>query len=265
MLHPFAFIRRKAARRESMSRLSSEQCERLQTMQREGCVPATLDMDSALLKEVYTELQERARGFSFDTKAGKGKNFWEHLELNEDSSSTSAIVRYALQPKTIDMAAAYLGEAPYIALIGVLLSHGTENDSWQESQLWHRDYDDRKMVRFFTYCTDVKDERDGMFTFIPKHISKKVKNTFFPSRITDDAMDEQGYLKDAKSIGGPAGTCFYVDTRNCYHLGSRVALGHTRIALLVTYLTYASQQPFDNHINICHQTTKMEQFALRCF
>jgi hypothetical protein len=249
--------------KKRLALLSEEQKDRLRHLEHDGYVSADPDQDPALLKEVYTALQKRAQGFNYSTEAGKGKNFWDHLESQDDRKTSSPFVRYALQPSVINMACGYLGEVPYLSNIAVFLSHGTENDTWQESQLWHCDYDDRKMIRFFTYCTDVNDEKDGAFTFIPQQYSRSVRNTFFPDRISDQEMERQGYAKHAKSLRGPAGTCFYLDTRACYHLGSRVAMGHTRIALFITYVTFAGLQHFDNNIQIVHSPTESEQLVLQ--
>ena len=120
------------------------------------------------------------------------------------------------------------------------------------------------MFKLFIYCSDVNDEQDGEFTFIPKDVSLGVRNSFFPGRITDEEMTRQGKLHAARSIKGPAGTAFYIDTRGCYHLGSRVAMGHTRIAFIANYVTHASPQPFDNHITITGPLTETEQLVLRC-
>lgn len=243
--------------------LTSEQKERWQLFERSGCAPANPDLDPMLLEQLCSSLCERAKGVHYSTEAGKGKNFWKQLETAEDRMSTSLLVRFALQSSIFRFASAYLGEVPYLAAVEIYLSHGTENTGWQESQLWHRDYDDRKMVKLFVYCTDVNDEKDGEFTYISKDLSRVVKNQFFPKRISDEAMFEQVSEKDVKHINGPAGTAFYIDTRNCYHLGSRLATGHTRLAYAATYLTSASLWPFDNAIQIAHSLNGTEQLLLR--
>ncbi len=262
-VHPANTLRRRILARKSTAALSAEQNQRKDIMEREGCVPANPDTDQHLIKQLCANLQERAKGVQIDMEAKPGKNYWERMLTDDDKKSDSLIVRCALQPAVINMAAAYLGEVPYLAGISVYLSHGTHNTTWQASQLWHCDYDDRRMFKLFVYCTDVKGGPDGEFTYIPKDLSKNVKNNFFPARISDESMDKQGYSKHAKHITGPAGTAFYIDTRGCYHLGSRVDIGHTRIAYIVTYVTAASLQPFNNGIKIQHALTETEQLVLR--
>lgn len=243
--------------------LTSEQKERWQLFEKSGCIPANPDLDPALLAQLCSSLRTRAKNVPYSTEAGKGKNFWKQLETPEDRMSTSLLVRFALQPSILQIASAYLGEVPYLAAVEVYLSHGTENTAWQESQLWHRDYDDRRMVKLFVYCTDVNGEEDGAFTYIPKDLSRKVKNHFFPKRITDEAMFQQVRAEDVQRISGSTGSAFYIDTRNCYHMGSRLAMGHTRLAYAATYLTSASLWPFDNAIQVANILSGTEQLLLR--
>jgi hypothetical protein len=263
--HPFAYVRRRVLASQQVAQMSPEERARLDILERDGCAPAGADQDNALLEQVCAELRDRASKVQYEmTAAAKGKNFWERLLTDEDRMSTSPFVRLALQPKVLSMASGYLGEVPYLASIGVYLSHGTLNDKWQESQLWHCDYDDRKMVKLFVYCSEVKDEKDGAFTFIPKGISRRIRNRFFPGRISDEEMVKQGGTQHARDIRGPANTTFYIDTRGCYHLGSRVAVGHERLAYIISYVTHASLQPFDNGIKITGPLNETEKLVLRC-
>lgn len=263
-LHLVETLRRRRLARQVVAAMPPQQRERLALMQRDGCAPAGPDQNPALLAEVCTTLRDRAQNTPINIEAGKGKNFWEHLLHEEDRSSGSPFLRLAMQPSVLAMACGYFGEAPYLAGIEVYLSHGTHNERWQESQLWHRDYDDQKMFKLFVYCTDVNDENDGEFTYIPKGVSDTVRGEFFPKRISDEKMAQQIDMTSVRRHRGPAGTCFYIDTRNCYHLGSRVALGHMRVAFTATYLTHASLQPFDNRVRITTPLTEMEELLLRC-
>lgn len=187
----------------------------------------------------------------------------KHLETEEDKQSSSLLVRFALQPRLLEMAACYLGEFPYIAAVEIYFSFGTRDAEWQSSQLWHRDYDDRKMVKLFLYCSDVEEVGDGAFTYIPKEYSRKIKNSFFPKRIDDASIARQIPNNTIQKRMGPVGTAFYIDTHACYHLGSRMALGKKRLAYCVTYITTGNLWHFDNKIRINTPLSDMETLALR--
>lgn len=261
--HPSLWLQRCTRAKILAKNISEEQQRRLSILKKEGCAPAGNDVDTGLLSQVCATLRERAKGVQCNMQIRDGKNFWEKLLTEEDKRSDSMFVRLALQPSVMSMVSAYLHEVPYLAHIEVLFSHGTQNPSWKESQLWHRDYDDRNMCKLFVYCTDVTSAEDGEFTYIPHHISKHVRNYFFPKRISDEEMDRQGYLQHKKHVFGPATTAFYINTNACYHLGSRVAVGHTRLAFTAMYVTYASLMPFNNMIHIVHKPNRIEQMVLR--
>ncbi|MSR86553.1 hypothetical protein EXS70_00030 [Candidatus Peribacteria bacterium] len=258
-----SYLERRKGAQEKINALPPEQKQRWQVLEKEGFAPANADVDSGLLTQLCASLRERAKNVSYSTEAGKGKNFWKQLETEADRESNSLLVKMAMQPAVLNMASAYLGEVPYLAAVEIYLSHGTENTGWQESQLWHCDYDDRKMIKLFIYCTDVNDEKDGEFTYIPKDLSKNVKNNFFPKRITDESMFEQVEKSKVQRVSGKAETAFYIDTRSCYHLGSRLATGHTRLAFSALYVTNTSLWPFENGIKIVDSLSKTERLVLQ--
>lgn len=262
LIHPFAYARRKKLVWKPEN-AEQERTLRLAAVRQDGSGPAGLDLDPGLLSEVCTELQNRAKNVAIDATAdGKGKNFWKHLIDEDELTMDSPFLRLALQPSVLNMVGAYLGEVPYLAYIHSTLSHETDNASWKSSQLWHEDYDDRKMLKLFIYCTDVTSEDDGAFTYIPKHVSETVPNTFFPGRITDETMAKYVQDEDIKRMMGPAGTAFYIDTRNCYHLGSRIAAGHSRIAYMASFVSFASLQSFRNGINVSSRLDDVQKLVL---
>ena len=233
-------------------------------MNREGSTGVGDDLDPELIKEVCALLRQKADEVQIDPHADKtGKNFWKHLLKDETLTTDSPYVRLALSPAVLKMACAYFGEVPYLSYIQVTYSHPTDNDSWKASQLWHEDYDDQKICKLFVYCTDVHEEEDGPFTYLPKHLSKDIPNSFIPGRITDDVMAKHVDLEnDVRSVKGSAESAFYIGTRNCYHLGSRIADGHRRIALMIGFVTFASMNPFDNGVEITRDVSELERLVL---
>lgn len=234
-------------------------------MDKEGFAEAAPDVDSTLVKEVCEKLRKKAEGITIDPGADKsGKNFWKHLLRDEKLTTDSPYVKLALSPAVLNMAAQYFGEVPYLAYIQVTYSHPTDNASWKASQMWHQDYDDKKLFKLFVYCTDVKEAGDGPFTYLPKHLSNKIPNTFIPGRVEDDVMSKYVDLdKDVHVLMGDAESTFYIDTRSCYHLGSRIAEGHKRIAFMVGFVRYGSMNEFDNGIEITSELTDLEKLVLK--
>lgn len=259
-VHPFAYLKR----RRLVPTLTPEQQKRLALMQQKGFGPAQQDLDPKLLSELTATLRNMARDIHIDPNGDPTKkNFWQLILKDQSLDTTNPFVRFVLQPDVLKMASGYFGEVPYVAYIHVALSHPTNNESWKASQLWHEDYDDRKILKLFVYCTDVNDEEDGPFTYIPRDASMHVKNSFFPGRIDDAAMGKYVKSSDYHSVKGPKNTAFYIDTRNCYHLGSRIAPGHTRLAFMASFVSFASLQPFSNGIKVISPLNEIERLVLQ--
>lgn len=260
IFRPFSYLKR----RRMVKTIAPENRQRVQDLINNGAGIAKPDVDPVLLSEVCTELRNRADEMKIDPNDPntKGKNFWKHLIGDGELTTESPFVRLALQPNVLETASQYMGEVPYLAYIHVALSHPTSNDGWKASQLWHQDYDDRKMCKLFVYCTDVHDEDDGPFTYIPRHLSTKVPNKIFPDRITDETMKKHVRDEDVERLIGPAESAFYIDTRNCYHLGSRIKEGHRRIAFMASFVSSGSLQHFDNGIKITTDISDLERLVL---
>ena len=153
----------------------------------------------------------------------------------------SIFVRFATQPAVVDLVAAYFGEAPYLTYVAVDLSEYA-GETLSTSQLWHRDYDDTKVVKLFTYLTDVPDTAHGPFTFLPPDLSKKIRATaaaHLADRIVFSRVSPQAVTR----MTAPAGTTFLVDTGRCYHMGSRVEAGRERLMFTACYITRPSIYP----------------------
>jgi hypothetical protein len=140
-------------------------------------------------------------------------------------------MRFALDERLLNSVAAYLGKAPFLESIELLYSRPS-TQALESSQLWHEDMTEKALLKLFVYVTDV-DERCGPFTLIPRGPSTTVPRHRLPHYIDDDSM--RRYVDDNQLavIEGPSGTAFFVDTRNCFHRGSRCV--QPRLALVCYY------------------------------
>ena len=64
------------------------------------------------------------------------------------------------------------------------------------------------------------------------------------------------------SMVGPEGTAFYIDTRNCYHLGSRITPGHRRIAYMASFVSFGALQSFNNGVRLTGPVSDFEKMVL---
>lgn len=157
----------------------------------------------------------------------------EHIEV---------LLRLALQPQLIAIAATYLGVLPVIADLDFVLSLPSPRP-WNKSQLWHCDDDAPRQLKLFVYCEDVGAD-DGPFEMVPAGDSERVRSAIHYRyagrryRVSDEVMDAHLARDRQLAIEGPGGSAFLVDTARCFHKGSRItAPDHRRIAGVVLYCT----------------------------
>ena len=206
-------------------------------------------VDTKLLAEVNdsaqkkVEVAERASG----NQALRHKAFWIRL-LDEDMQDgklpiSSPYVQFATQPAIIQILAKAFGEIPRLDYVLLTLSHHSEKEL-SYSQLWHKDHDDVRVIKLFVYLSDVKNDSDGPFTFIPAQISDKYGYSLKSHR-PDDKIFDCGIANPdaAKKVIAPALSVFMVETSRCLHMGSRLAPSHTRLLYTATYTTIPCMFP----------------------
>ena len=246
--NPVESVQRLQMRNEVLRAISPAATEQVAQMNREGFCRHPSGSDTALVSELAAEIDQRSATQPVGGDHATVRKFWSRLTSPEDLHPESIFVRFAMQPHLVQIATAYMGMVPYLSNIQVLVSFGTDNAKWEESQLWHRDYHDTKTLRFWMYLSDVTEPKHGPFTYLPLDPSRQVPNGFFPGRVSDEAMNACGLGKHSQAVYGKRLNCFSIDTARCYHMGSRVALGEKRIAYLATFNTHASLYPFWNDI-----------------
>lgn len=265
--HPVArSMRVAAARRMEVSPTSVLACREIE---RKGYAVVSASMDASLLTELhqYAHAQlNRANSFSRDT--GRKKDFWVYLsdkELAEHRLTTDHIyVRFSLQEPILKTVAEYFGEAPYLTY--VLLTYSRHTDApLKISQLWHCDRDDTKILKLFTYLSDVEDARCGPFTLFDRQSSKRVRGSFFMEHMEDQRVFARVHPGDVVQMTGRRFTTFLVDTGACFHMGSRVAAGHSRLMFTAVYTSYPSIYPGapKNQIGVVGPVSALQHMALR--
>jgi hypothetical protein len=113
-----------------------------------------------------------------------------------------------------------------------------------ESQLWHWDYSDKKMIHLMLYMSDV-DEESGPFTYLDVRSSKLVyRNPFWIERYTDDEVNRMlnGHITSkTKKMICNKGTCFVADPGVFLHQGAR----NTK-ERIVLFCSFTSDSPYEH-------------------
>jgi hypothetical protein len=173
------------------------------------------------------------------------KNFLvELIKWEQEHTAGSPLLRVGLDRKLLEIVSLYLGMWPRLQAIGAWLNFPTDDEA-KESQLWHRDGDDLRLIKVFIYLNDI-DGECGPFSYIPKTqpfgayagTMPKQKN---PGRVTDDEMRDAIPPEAWRVCTGPAHTMILADTTG-YHRGGKPVKGNR---ILITY-TYTSGTPFKN-------------------
>jgi hypothetical protein len=220
--------------------------------------------DPVLLKELAQAAGRRTRKVGEEHRRhNKGylrAYIAQELQAGE-IDNTSIYVRYALQPRVVDTIAKYLGEAPYLSYVALDLSEYA-GETLATSQLWHQDHDDTKVVKLFTYLTDVPDLAHGPFTFVNPQASKAIRGSV-STHVADDAVLRRVPPSAVSRMLRSAGSSFLVDTARCYHMGSRIAPGKQRLMYTACYITWPAIYPdFRNRIAVNGALSEREKLLL---
>jgi hypothetical protein len=144
----------------------------------------------------------------------------------------------------------YYGMLTKLRSFNVWYNFPTQEDA-RESQLWHRDPEDRLILKMFVYLTDV-DEKTGALSYVPgthnqgtlkiAPRSTLIKEGRLTVRRVDDLHMNAAVPKELwVTAVGPKGTVVLVDTRG-YHKGGLVLEGE-RIVYTCMFTSQASTCP----------------------
>jgi hypothetical protein len=130
---------------------------------------------------------------------------------------------WGLEDRLLDVAECYLGLPP--AYDGMAIVYTVADLANEGTRRWHRDREDRSMVRIAIYLNDV-DGEGGPFQF-----DRCAADRLFPT-------DPKAVL----SCEGPAGTVIFADTGRYLHRGKPAA--RDRQAIFYSYFSSQPRHPF---------------------
>ncbi len=265
LVRPASNLRRRKEAAALTKELPPEVVAHLQGLREFGFSSANEELDQALLQELSEFAAERTAPGTLERSRVQVRSFFNRLTNDNDMSLSNVLVRFALQPNVLAIASAYLGEIPYLSGVQIIESTHNGKDHWEESQYWHQDHEDSKTMKLWVYLSDVNIPEVGPFTYLPGPFSDRVKekDDFFPGRIDDQRMASFGVAHEAKAVVGPRLTSFYIDSSRCYHFGSRIAPGHTRVIYEATFVTQASLFRMDSGIRMEPPVSPLHALVLK--
>jgi hypothetical protein len=137
-----------------------------------------------------------------------------------------------------------------VAFHGVHLRKDFPNEKQFGTLLWHKDSEDRRIIKVIVYLSDVE-EHHGPFEYIPLSLTSAPSPNYFRLYyklwqsnyigIDDKQVQEVIPKKYWKSCPGPAGTVIFTDPRRVLHHGTLRT--QDRSALFFVYTANPPQRP----------------------
>ncbi len=164
------------------------------------------------------------------------KNAW-----GVDLSGDDPWLRAALDPTLLELANAYLGLESKLEYVDLWYTPPTAVEDRRASQRWHRDFNDRLLLKAFLYLVDV-DEEAGPFEYVPKSFPGGPLGDLWPwapggKEAYPPAEEFERRLADARieTFTAPRGTLVLCNTAG-FHRGG---FARSKPRALATW-TYAS-------------------------
>lgn len=162
----------------------------------------------------------------------------------ERIAAEPAIFEWGLDDRLLDVVETYLGLP--VAYDGVCLNYTVADGREVSTRKWHRDWEDRRMLKIALYLNDV-DEGGGPFQLIRRLDTGQNDVHGFDYGLADDEELArrlgEGVGEDVVSCEGPAGTVFFADTARFFHRG-KPATTRDRAALFFSYFARRPRHPF---------------------
>lgn len=131
-------------------------------------------------------------------------------------------LRFATNPRLLDLANAYLGMWSKLEYVDVWYTPPAGADQRRSSQTWHRDFNDRHLLKAFLYLVDV-DEDAGPFEYVPRSAPGGELESLWPWRPLGDNYPPEAELESqvdgrAVSFTAPKWTLIFCNTAG-FHRG----------------------------------------------
>jgi hypothetical protein len=151
-------------------------------------------------------------------------------------------LRLGVNPRLLDLANAYLGLWSKLEYVDLWYTQPTGTEDRRSSQRWHRDFNDRHLLKAFLYLVDV-DEETGPFEYVPGSAPGGELDALWPWRPLGDNYPPEDELADridgrAVTFTAPKGTLIFCNTSG-FHRGG-FATGKPRVLATFTWDSPAS-------------------------
>lgn len=194
------------------------------TLKRDGI--ASTSVDAFFGAGVLTELQQYSAALEARAEVNRKKSFLLSLFDEEPllEPERNPFAACALSSLIVDIANAYLGlfSRFYFFSLNITTPVGADASA-VASQRWHRDPEERALLKMFIYLNDV-DAESGPFTYIKESQRGGKYGALFPQKPPRSSYPDEQILmrtvraEDMMECTGQAGTVVFADTAG-FHRG----------------------------------------------
>jgi len=206
--------------------------------------------------DALIERQKGPGGIQGKQKSSVGKTYLVSL-LSNEFDLESPFLQLAIQPSLLRIANGYLGLRSYLRSINVWMNLPV-GDLPKESQLWHRDGDDTRILKVFIYLKDV-DMDTGPFWFIPgthQGVGRRIQVPMEAGRVSDSEMEKMIPSSRWEAFTGKSQTVILADTTG-FHKGGKCG-AKPRLLLTYEYVSGASLYPREFQLRGCYDTSNLD-------
>jgi len=262
-LHDRAFSNRHSRRRFAAQNPSLDETQRgiVEALDRDGFVvlpfsdlvgeelaSAVLDQGASFVAETEAALAAEASGESqASLKRRLGKEFVVRAYSYDDVTlalAENAWLRACLSHRLLDVANAYLRMWAKLSYVDLwYTAPQPEASERTASQLWHRDFDDKHLLKAFIYLVDV-DATTGPFEYVSgsqpggRYASSWPWAPMTTGRISEDEVSSTVAADAVKTLAAPRGTLILCNTSGLHRGG--FATAKPRALATATYCSAAS-------------------------
>jgi len=174
----------------------------------------------------FTNAQPKKRDYLLST--------WGETAVYDKHNPFMALLEHE---SFLKVAGCYLGYQPILNTLQLDCAVKAKEPP-QNIQLWHRDPNDKKILKIFIYLNDVG-ENNGAFKYL-RYSRTKHKDyfSFKEYSIRNGDIDEEKYKEDIITFTGKRGTVIFADTSGL-HCGGYVKEGERKM-LTLGYVTRAN-------------------------
>jgi len=241
-------------------RLTKVQTQILGDLARDGIARTTLDElfpQEELLAILHKFVRDHAPNARAYTKKEFLSAFWP---TKPDLDLLNPFVALSVRPEILAVTNSYMGMWTRLNYYHLATAHVTQSEATQ-SQRWHRDPEEVRMIKMFIYLTDV-DEGSGPFIYVrgssvtgkgpyARVLPQQLPEGIYPPAA---AVEKQVSPENILVSTGKAGTVLFCDTTGLHRGGHAEMRERTMFTAFYTAASW-SESPrytYQNFLNLDH-------------